>query len=119
MDNNNIKNTFNRFRQSPPGYTLSEDFEDRVFAKIKKKKTQRKAAASAALAIVVFAFIFIAQAIFSHKEPERTILMARPDAVIETKEEIPVIEDVIFASSDRQTHYAIEQVAYYEDEDTI
>jgi hypothetical protein len=45
--------------------------------------------------------------------------MARPEAVVETKEEIPVMEDVIFASSDRQTNYAIEQVAYYEDEDTI
>ena len=35
----NINNTFSRFRQNSPGYTLKEDFEDRVFAKIKKKKT--------------------------------------------------------------------------------
>ncbi len=115
----NINNTFSRFRQNSPGYTLSEDFEDRVFAKIKKKKTQRKAAASAALSIAVFAFIFIAQAIFSHKEPGKKTFITRSEVGIETKEEIPVMEDVIFASSDRQTDYAIEQVAYYEDENSI
>jgi hypothetical protein len=119
MDNNNINNTFSRFRQNSPSYTLSEDFEDRVFRKIKKKKTQRKAAASVALTIAVFAFIFIAQAIFSHKEPGKETFITRSGVGIETKEEIPVMEDVIFASSDRQTNYAIEQVAYYEDENSI
>jgi hypothetical protein len=114
-----MNNTFSRFRQNAPGYTLSDDFEDRVFAKIKKKKTQQKATASVVLSIAVFAFIFIAQAIFSHKKPGKETFITRSEVGIETKEEIPVMEDVIFASSDRQTNYAIEQVAYYEDENTI
>jgi hypothetical protein len=112
----NFDNTFDRFRQHSPAHPLSEDFEDRVFVKIKKKKRQRKAAASAALTIAVFAFIFIAQAVFLPKDPERKPLIAQP---LREKEEVPVMEDVIFASSDSQTNYAIEQVAYYEDDNTI
>lgn len=120
----NFDHTFDRFRQHSPAHPLSEDFEDRVFTKIKKKKRQRKAAASAALTITVFAFIFIAQAIFFHKEPERKPLIAQPQRIEsfmerEEKEEVPVMEDVIFASSDSQTNYAIEQVAYYEDDNSI
>ena len=115
----NINNTFRRFRQNSPGYTLSEDFEDQVFVKIKKKKTQRKIAASAALSIALFSFIFIAQLILSHKEPGEKTLITRAEVGIETKEEIPVLEDVIFASSDRQTNYAIERVADYEEKNSI
>lgn len=120
----NFDNTLDRFRQHSPAHPLSEDFEDRVFAKIKKKKRQRKAAASAALTIAVFAFLFIAQAIFLPKEPERKPLTAQSQRIEsfmdrKEKEEVPVMEDVIFASSDSQTNYAIEQVAYYEDDNTI
>ena len=120
----NFDHTIDRFRQHSPAHLLSEDFEDRVFAKIKKKKKQRKVAASAALTVTVFAFVFIAQAIFLHKEPETKPLIAQTQRIEsfmdrKEKEEVPVMEDVIFASSDSQTNYAIEQVAYYEDDNTI
>lgn len=113
----NIDNTFDRLRKNSPAHTLSEDFENQVFSKIKKKKIQRKATASVVLGIAIFAFIFVGQAIFSHKQPERKISIAKTQPV--TKEEVPVMEDVIFASSDKQTNYAIQQVAYYEDENSI
>lgn len=106
----NLENGFNRFRQNTPGAALSEDFEDRVFAKIKRKKKQRKAAASAAISIAVFAFIFVGQAVLTNREPGRDILTARSETI--AKEEIPVMEDVVFASSDSQNDYAVEQVSY-------
>ncbi|MCP5102581.1 MAG: hypothetical protein GY950_04340 [bacterium] len=118
----NMDNTLNRFRAHSPAHSLSENFDDRVFAKIKKKKTQRKVAASAALSFAVFGFLFIAQAVFFDKDAGQTELPAHPGrmaAHMEAKEEIHVMEDVIFASSDKQTDYAVEQVAYYEDNITI
>lgn len=112
----NFENKFNTFKQHSSRLTVSEDFENQVFAKIKKKKTQRKVTASAALFMVIFAFIFIAQAVFLQREPgPKTVAQSE----LTTKEEVPVIEDVIFASSDSQTTYAIEQVSYSEDDDTI
>ncbi|UCH94157.1 MAG: hypothetical protein JSV88_28340 [Candidatus Aminicenantes bacterium] len=118
MDNNNnqFENSFNRFKQHSRLLTVSEDFENKVFTKIKKKKTQRKVVASVTLGIVIFAFIFIAQAALFQKKAGPDII-AKPESTV--KEEVPVMEDVIFASSDSRTSYAIEQVAYYEDEDTI
>jgi ribosomal protein S21 len=118
MDNNNneFEQAFHRFKQHSQVSSVSEDFEKRVFSKIKKKKTQRKVATSVTLGILIFAFLFVAQVTLFHKETE-PIIMARPGST--DKEEVPVVEDVIFASSDSRTNYAIEQVAYYEEDDTI
>jgi hypothetical protein len=112
----NFENKFNTFKQHSSLVTVSEDFENQVFAKIKKKKTRRKVTASLALFMVIFAFIFIARAVLLHREPgPKTVAQSE----LTTKEEVPVIEDVIFASSDSKTTYAIEQVSYSEDDDTI
>jgi hypothetical protein len=112
----NFENKFNTFKQHSSQLTVNEDFENQVFAKIKKKKTRRKVTASVALFMVIFAFIFIARAVLLQREPgPKTV--ARSE--LTPKEEVPVIEDVIFASSDSQTTYAIEQVSYSEDDDTI
>lgn len=118
MDNREFENKINRFRQDSELATVSDDFESRVFSKIKNKKKQRKITAAAALGVVVFAFIFIGQAVLFHKDPGQKI-MAGSESTI--KEEVPVVEDVIFASSDSKANYAIEQVqvGYYEDENTI
>jgi hypothetical protein len=117
MDNNNhqFDKALHRFKQHSPLLELNGDFENKVFAKIKKKKNQRKIAASVTLGIFIFAFIFTAQAVLFHRKPEA--ILAGP--VTAAKEEVPVMEDVIFASSDSTANYAIEQVAYYGDEDTI
>ena len=118
MDNHDLENKFHRFKQDSPSLEVNEDFETRVFSKIKKKKTQRKVTASVVLGILVFAVVFIGQATLLHKEPAAPV-MARTESAVE--EEIPVVEDVVFASSDSRTDYAIEnvQVAYYEDENSI
>lgn len=110
----NITNTFDRLRHHPPTRPLSDDFEDRVFSKIKRKKKQRKAAAAAAMSVTLFAFLFIAQGIFFDDRPDTPLLTASME-----KEEVPVMEDVIFASYDDRTDYAVEQVGYYEDNTTI
>jgi len=115
MDNNNeFEQAFHRMKQYSQVSSVSENFENRVLAKIKKKKTQRKIVASVTLGVLIFAFLFIGQAVLFHKDAEPTI-MARSGAT--EKEEVPVMEDVIYASSDSRTDYAIEQVAYYEEDD--
>lgn len=118
MDNEKLYDSLARYRQSTPVSDLSEDFENRVFAKIKKKKTQRKVTASVGLAVMVAGFLFIAQAtIFNPSVDSRRPLMARPAAI--EKEEIPIVEDVVFASSDSRSSYVIEQVNYTGDDGTI
>lgn len=115
-NNNEFEQAFHRFKQHSLLSSVSEDFENKVFAKIKKKKTQRKVVASVTLGILIFAFLFIAQLVLFHKETEPTF-MARPEST--DKEEVPVMEDVIFASSDSRTNYALEQVAYYEEDNIL
>ncbi|MCU0288116.1 MAG: hypothetical protein MUF15_17185 [Acidobacteria bacterium] len=122
---NNIDNfNLHRLKQQSPGLSLGEDFEARVFAKIKRKKTQRKVAASAALSIAVFAFLYIGQALFLHQNTNEKIFLSHNDTVqpgniIKGKEEVPLMENVVFASYDQQTNYAVEHVAYNEYENTI
>lgn len=116
IENNEFGQVFHRFKQNTQPATVSDDFENCVFTKIKKKKTQRKVITSVSLGILIFAFLFVAQAVMFQKESKPTI-MAQPGT--ELKEEVPIMEDVIFSSSDSRTNYAIEQVAYYEDDGTI
>jgi hypothetical protein len=124
---NNTNDTFNLYglKRHTPGHTFQADFEARVFAKIKKKKVQRKVAASAVLSIVVIAVIFVGQAVLFHQTPEERILIGRNSRNIQTetsinaKEEVPVMENVVFASYDQHNDYAIEQVAYNQNENTI
>jgi hypothetical protein len=112
----NIEDTLNHIKKSSRPLTVGEDFESRVFGRIKKKKRQRKIAASAAMCLAVFAFLFTARAVLFHRESE-PIIMAQPEPAV--REEVPVIEDVIFASSDSRNAYAFEQVTYYEGDNTI
>jgi hypothetical protein len=126
-DINNINNAFNLhgLKQNTPGHNFSSDFEARVFSKIKRKKTQRKVATSAALSIAVIGVIFIGQAVLFHQDPREKILAeqygrnVQTETSIQAKEEVPVMENVVFASYDRQTDYAIEHVADNEHENTI
>ncbi|MCP4219233.1 MAG: hypothetical protein GY765_31655 [bacterium] len=114
----NIENTLNCIKEKRGTQLLSDDFENRVFSKIQRKKVQRKMATSAALLVAVFCFIYIAGGlIFDGKQVKP--MMASGNEIALEKEEVPVMEDVIFASSDAQTNYAIQQVAHYNEEDTI
>lgn len=115
-NNNGFEKALQRFKQHSQISNVSTDFENKVFSKIKKKKTQRKVVASVTLGVLIFTFLFIAQVVLFHKETE-PMIMAQPGST--DKEEVPVMEDVIFASSDSRTNYAIEQVAYYEEDDIL
>jgi len=118
MDNERLYDSIARYKQHVPESSVGNDFEHRVFAKIKRKKTQRKVTASVGLALLMGGFLFIAQITFLNKSVDtRRPLLAGPAAV--EKEEIPIVEDVVFASSDSRSSYIIEQVNYTADDGTI
>ncbi len=81
---------------------LGEDFEARVFAKIRRKKRQRKvglgiaAATAAALLLVLF-------------QPFRHDVRRGP-LVADGKTEIPVSENMFFSTSDSRTRYSLQPV---------
>ena len=118
MDNENLYDSIARYKQSAPVLNVSGDFECRVFAKIKRKKTQRKVTASVGLGIVIAGFLFIAQVTFLNKNDKYSRPLMAESAIVE-KEEIPVVEDVVFASSDSNSSYIIEQVNYSSGNGTI
>jgi len=94
---------------------LRKDFETNVCSKIKKIKLHRKITHIASFMFLCIA-IFMGYFFFIQDKGEPDILNAKSDKVIE-KEEIPIIEDVYFASYDDRTNYAIEQIAIDEQED--
>ncbi|MCK4762891.1 MAG: hypothetical protein KAW12_11910 [Candidatus Aminicenantes bacterium] len=115
-----LNETFGVYKNSSrvENLSLSEDFEAKVFAKIKKKKTVRRNIAAAIAGFSLAGFLFLAHSMFFDKNPAANKqFIAQQEST--QQEEIPLMEDVIFASSDSQTNYAIEQVAYYQDDDTI
>lgn len=132
-DNFEFENTFNRVKQHPRESFLSDDFENRVFAKIKKKKTQRKVTASVTMIVTVFAFLFIAGPLVFKQSPEidPAFNLANrlpkpsdagqdlPKDWLKNREEVPALEEVIYASSDTDTNYAIETVANFDDDNTL
>lgn len=115
-----MNHTFEIFKNSArrETFVVGADFEERVFAKIKRKKTIRKHISAAIVGFSLAGFLFLAQNIIFHKNPvENKQIIAHREST--QKEEIPLMEDVIFTSSDSQNNYAIEQVVYHADDDTI
>lgn len=93
---------------------LREDFEVKVYSKIKIKKSHRKITYIASFMFLCIA-IFMGYFFFIQDKEEPEVLNAKSDRLVE-KEEIPIIEDVYFASYDDRTNYAIEQIAIDEQE---
>jgi hypothetical protein len=115
-----LNKTFRKYKISNSDELLNvgEGFEERVFAKIKRKKTIRKHITAAIVGFSLAGFLFLAQSVFFHKNPiEEKQVIAQKEST--QKEEIPLMEDVIFTSSDSQSDYAVEQVVYNSDDDTI
>lgn len=115
-----MNHAFETFKNSAHSETfvVGADFEDRVFAKIKRKKTVRKHITAALVGFSLAGFLFLAQSIIFQKNPvENKQIIAHREST--QQEEIPLMEDVIFTSSDSQNNYAIEQVVYHPDDDTI
>jgi len=81
---------------------LGSDFEDRVFAKIKKRKRQRRIGYTATA--VASAILLVS--LFQLFRPDGRRMQA-----VGGKEEIPVSEDLYFSAFDSRTDYSLEPVA--------
>jgi hypothetical protein len=88
---------------------LPVDFERGVFQKIEKKKRVKKitytvlSMAIAGIAVVAF------QLLSGRAHPSHPQLV---ESISPFKEEVPLKENLYFASSDRKTQYSIEQISY-------
>ena len=108
---NDIENLFNKYTINE---TLHENFEDMVYSKIKKKKMVKKVAYSCVSIFLIFSALFT-YTLFIKNTPSPESFAKKTTF----KEEVPVIEDVIFASSDSRTYYSIERVSYTENDNDI
>lgn len=114
-----IEEKFNHYREKKPLIELGVNFEERVFAKIKRKKKQRQIAAVMTLGAVFIGVVMLAQLTLFRATPSPVeFAQTKPVPVIE-KEEIPVVEDVVFASADDKSAYVIEQVSYKPEDNSL
>ncbi|MDY0296149.1 MAG: hypothetical protein RB296_02425 [Acidobacteriota bacterium] len=96
-------------------HPLPVGFEDRVFKRIEACRRRRRVTAATAAVSAVLGFVF-ALALSLPRPSTQPVMQARHEIAPENaREVIPVVEDVIFATHDGRTHYAIEQVSF-EDE---
>ena len=91
------------------------DFEEKVFQKIRKKKMQRKIAISSLGAFLLGAVFFISGSLFFPGKNDPLYTRNGPD----TRQEVPVTDHVNFAASDRTHNYVIEQVGIIQETGTI
>lgn len=104
---------------------VPEDFENRVFSKIRRKKTIRKTSFFAFFVFVFLTTLLSVLVFFPDSNPDNRLEprlasgFSEQPGQVSIKEEIPVIEDVFFASYDADTRYAIEQVSNSEEDEGI
>ncbi len=94
--------------QSQNGLQPGPDFEERVFAKIKKKKRQRKIGYGLTAAIGIVLLLSLLQVF---RPAVRPALQSGTQAPTLEKEEIPLHEDLFFSASDNRTRYTLEPVS--------
>ena len=100
---------------------VRSDFEESVFSKIKRKKAVRRTTFSAFAGLVILAGLLSLLVVVPGSEPDSRqagFQYETPERMA-VKEEVPVIEDVFFASYDTDTRYAIEQVSLSDDDEGI
>jgi len=140
-----VSHTINRYKKDFQSLAVGDNFESQVFKKIKRKKTERKIIASTGFILIICTVLFIARGIVFHKgagfggEEQTTVAVndqgsssninmkhtgennsiTEPEPDIKPKEEVPVMGEVIFSSSDHSTNYAVQQVSYTEDRGAI
>jgi len=115
-----INNAFESIKEHSRNQpVLGEDFEARVFSKIKKKKAVRRNITAAVAGFTLAGFLFLTHSLVFKNKPNEPIIAQQVNSSASVSEEIPIMDDVVFASSDYQADYAIEQVAYYDENDTI
>jgi len=91
--------------------SLSPDFEARVFARIAHQKRQRRVLLSTSLAFGGAGFLFFLYSLSGRFTPPpiQSAQQSRPVEEVVAKTEIPVSENLTFASYDGQTYYSIER----------
>ncbi len=94
---------------------LSDNFEEMVFHKIKRKKKQRVVAASSFGAFLLGGFLFISVTLFLPEKNDPLFTKGGSAA----REDVAVTDYVTFAASDDSNNYVIEQVGNFEDTGTI
>jgi hypothetical protein len=99
-----VTDVFRTLDELQPG----ADFEDRVFSKIRKEKKRRAVRFGLGAAAGVLLLFSLWQAF---RPALRPALQTRIQAPVSEKEEIPLHEDLFFATTDRRTSYTLEPVA--------
>jgi hypothetical protein len=89
-----------------PKYSVSENFEDMVFTKIKRKETFRKRGFSIAMIFIIL-FLFLGLPFLKHNNIFDNFLKSKNNV---KKDNIPIVENMNFASSDSINNYAIEMI---------
>lgn len=101
----------------PQKTSLSEDFEAKVYSKIKIKNRQRKITYSFSIVFMLLFTLFVVQVFINNSRPLNKY--ANKVKTTNQKEEIPLVEDVYFSLTDSNTNYVIEQVDYSSDDGSI
>lgn len=104
------------FKNSSPVSTLSEGFEDAVFAKIGRKKKQRKAAVSFAAGFFFAGLLYLGFTMIpSLKKGADPQLMADRSSRVTDRfkagNEVPLTEDLYLTSTKQNTNYLVEKVS--------
>jgi len=113
-DNTDVLETIGKLKSRTPVIQVRDGFENVVFNKIKRKKKQRRLTAAVASVVLLGGFLFLAQAVFFNNPGNGTRNFALSGQLKSDKEEVPVVEDVVFSTSDSRSSYVIEQVGYTE-----
>jgi hypothetical protein len=98
------------FKNYSPKESVGENFENEVFQKIERKKINRKRTSyTVSFGVFVFMVFLLFQVFTANQSTSSSFKADHFD--VPPKEEIPVIEDVYFVSSDSRTSYALERVS--------
>ncbi|MBN1195801.1 MAG: hypothetical protein JXA62_00170 [Candidatus Aminicenantes bacterium] len=99
------------FNKQEMHHSLPEGFEERVFSRIEAHKRRRRLTVTTAVISAILGFVFALALSLPDSSTQPLLQANRSTNASNSKEVIPVVEDVMFATYDGQTHYAVEQVS--------
>ncbi len=103
---NDIKEIFKTRNREILNDSVSENFEDMVFEKIRRKETFRKKSYSIAM-IFILLLLFFGLPILKHNNILNNFLRSKNNV---KRKDVPIVENMDFASSDSINNYAIEMI---------
>ncbi|MEN8153302.1 MAG: hypothetical protein ABFR75_04710 [Acidobacteriota bacterium] len=104
------------FSNYSSGEKLGDNFEDKVFSKIKRKKRQRKTVVSTMGVFLLGGILFVTNGLFFNGTDNNRGKFGNKYA---GRQEVPLTDDVIFSSSDERNSYIIEHVGNFEESQSI